>query len=162
MSQVGITHFLSSLATYSISFTIQFFFPPLLYYISRIKWWNHLLSSSAPSKYMDRMFQLQIGIFQMWNRSFYAVMHVVACSKFNFASRLVLVCCLQGSLDVRLFSHPHSISLLALFVLRAYVASSRNRKAPSLPLIASAPLNLEAGTCILVGVPPTCEDSPRK
>ncbi|KAJ9591492.1 hypothetical protein L9F63_001978, partial [Diploptera punctata] len=67
----------------------------------------------------------------------------------------------EGTLDVRLFSHPHCITLLAHFVLRAYVASSRNRKAPSLPLIASAPLDFDGGTCIIVGVPPTSEDSPR-
>ncbi|XP_069698969.1 cell division control protein 45 homolog [Periplaneta americana] len=67
----------------------------------------------------------------------------------------------EGTLDAKMFSHPHCITLLAHFALRAYVASSRNRKAPSLPLIASAPHDLDKGTCLIVGIPPTCEDSPK-
>jgi hypothetical protein len=68
----------------------------------------------------------------------------------------------QGTLDAKMFSRPHCITLLAHFALRAYVASSRNRKAPSLPLIASAPHDMDKGTCLVVGIPPTCEDSPKK
>ncbi|PSN57117.1 Cell division control protein 45 [Blattella germanica] len=67
----------------------------------------------------------------------------------------------EGTLDVKLFSHPHCLVLLSHFALRAYIASSRNRKAYSLPFIASAPHDLEKGTCLVVGVPPTSEDSPR-
>ncbi|GFG35678.1 hypothetical protein Cfor_11465 [Coptotermes formosanus] len=68
----------------------------------------------------------------------------------------------EGTLDAKMFSRPHCITLLAHFALRAYVASSRNRKAPTLPLIASAPHDLDKGTCLVVGIPPTCEDSPKK
>ncbi|KAJ8956232.1 hypothetical protein NQ318_014963 [Aromia moschata] len=67
----------------------------------------------------------------------------------------------EGCVDWYMFSHPHILSLLAQFVLRAYVAMSRNRKASSLPLILSAPKNVEAGSCILLGIPPLCENSPK-
>lgn len=67
----------------------------------------------------------------------------------------------EGTLDAKMFSRPHCITLLAHFALRAYVASSRNRRAPSLPLIASAPHDLDRGTCLVVGIPPICEDSPK-
>lgn len=61
-----------------------------------------------------------------------------------------------------MFSHLHVLSLLAQFILRAYVSMSRNRKAPTLPLIVSAPKNPENGTCIILGIPPLCEDSPKR
>ncbi|KDR16293.1 cell division control protein 45 homolog [Zootermopsis nevadensis] len=67
----------------------------------------------------------------------------------------------EGTLDAKMFSRPHCITLLAHFALKAHVASSRNRKASSLPLIASAPHDLDKGTCLIVGIPPTCEDSPK-
>lgn len=61
-----------------------------------------------------------------------------------------------------MFSHLHMLSLLAQFVLKAYVAMSRNRKASTLPLIVSAPKNVETGTCIVLGIPPLCENSPKR
>jgi hypothetical protein len=39
---------------------------------------------------------------------------------------------------------------------------SRNRKAPDLPLIISAPKSLELGTCIILGIPPLRQNSPKK
>lgn len=39
---------------------------------------------------------------------------------------------------------------------------SRNRKAASLPLIVSSPSNIEAGMCVIMGIPPLCENSPKK
>ncbi|ENN71753.1 hypothetical protein YQE_11573, partial [Dendroctonus ponderosae] len=49
------------------------------------------------------------------------------------------------------------------YIIReAYVSMSRNRKASTLPLIVSAPKDLERGTCLLLGIPPVCENSPRK
>ncbi|XP_019869909.1 cell division control protein 45 homolog [Aethina tumida] len=67
----------------------------------------------------------------------------------------------EGCLEWYMFSHLHVLSLLAQFILRAYVSMSRNRKAPTLPLIVSAPKNPENGTCIILGIPPLCEDSPK-
>ncbi|KAL1502492.1 hypothetical protein ABEB36_007627 [Hypothenemus hampei] len=67
----------------------------------------------------------------------------------------------EGCLDWYMFSHLHILSLLAQFLLKAYVSMSKNRKASTLPLIVSAPKNIEHGTCLLVGIPPVCENSPR-
>lgn len=67
----------------------------------------------------------------------------------------------EGGLDWYLFAHQHILSLLAQFIIRAYVVMSRNRKASSLPLIVSAPKSVENGTCIILGVPPLCENSPK-
>ncbi|KAL3270828.1 hypothetical protein HHI36_021347 [Cryptolaemus montrouzieri] len=67
----------------------------------------------------------------------------------------------EGSLDWYMFSNLHVLSLLAQFILKAYVSMSRNRKATQLPLIVSAPKNTETGTCIVLGIPPLCENSPK-
>lgn len=67
----------------------------------------------------------------------------------------------EGFLDWYMFSNLHVLSLLAQFLLTAYVSISRNRKATQLPLIVSAPRNLENGTCIILGIPPLCENSPK-
>lgn len=65
----------------------------------------------------------------------------------------------EGSLNSRLFSHPHILISLAQFILQAYVMV--RSKATNLPLIVSAPLNVEEGTCLVVGIPPVAEDSPK-
>ncbi|XP_023015206.1 cell division cycle protein 45 [Leptinotarsa decemlineata] len=67
----------------------------------------------------------------------------------------------EGSIDGYMFSQLHILSLLAQFLLKAYVSMSRNRKASTLPLIVSAPKNMETGTCIILGIPPLCENSPK-
>ncbi|XP_030747406.1 cell division control protein 45 homolog [Sitophilus oryzae] len=67
----------------------------------------------------------------------------------------------EGCLDWYMFSHQHILLLLSQFVLKAYVSMSRNKKASTLPLIISVPKNIENGTCILIGIPPVCETSPR-
>ncbi|GJQ85966.1 CDC45L [Trypoxylus dichotomus] len=67
----------------------------------------------------------------------------------------------EGCLDWYMFSHQHILSLLAQFILRAYAAMSRNRKAASLPLIVSSPSNIEMSMCIVMGIPPLCENSPK-
>ncbi|CAG9770153.1 unnamed protein product [Ceutorhynchus assimilis] len=67
----------------------------------------------------------------------------------------------EGCLDWYMFSHVHILSLLAQFILKAYVSVSRNKRAKALPLIVSAPKNIENSTCILLGIPPMCENSPR-
>lgn len=68
----------------------------------------------------------------------------------------------DGCLDWYMFSHLHILSLLAHFILRSFVVMSRNRRAATLPLIVSTPKNSEMGTCLLLGIPPLCEDSPNK
>lgn len=68
----------------------------------------------------------------------------------------------EGSVDNHIFAHPHPLLMLAQFTLRAYVDSSKNRRAPEWPLVASSIYNAEEGTCLIVGIPPVCEDQPRR
>ncbi|KAK0080928.1 hypothetical protein PV325_013088 [Microctonus aethiopoides] len=67
----------------------------------------------------------------------------------------------EGTLDSRLFAHSHPLFMLAQFILKAYVETSRNRNAHGWPLLASATFDSDEGICILVGVPPVCEEQPR-
>ncbi|XP_026845904.1 cell division control protein 45 homolog [Drosophila persimilis] len=59
------------------------------------------------------------------------------------------------------FSYPYALGLLAKFILRGHVATSRARAAPDLPLIATCPLDATQGMCLLVGIAPVREDSPK-
>nr|XP_012231749.1 PREDICTED: cell division control protein 45 homolog isoform X2 [Linepithema humile] len=67
----------------------------------------------------------------------------------------------EGNIDTHLFAHPHPLIMLAQFALKAYVNSSRNRRASEWPLVASAIFSAEEETCLLIGIPPVCEDQPR-
>lgn len=64
-------------------------------------------------------------------------------------------------MDARYFSEPLCLNMLAFVSLRAYVAGAR-KKAAGLPLVASVPLPLSEGECLVLGVPPTSEAVPRK
>lgn len=55
------------------------------------------------------------------------------------------------------FSFPYGLLMLSKFILHSHVAVSRNRRAPQLPLVASCPIDMERGLCLVVGVPPVCE-----
>ncbi|KAI5722887.1 hypothetical protein M8J76_015316 [Diaphorina citri] len=70
---------------------------------------------------------------------------------------------LYGTLDCKYYSKPHALSLLATFILKAFVASSAGSRTRnhSKPLIASAPLDPLAETCIMIGIPPVTEIIPR-
>lgn len=59
------------------------------------------------------------------------------------------------------FSCPYGLTMLAKFMLRGYVAVARNRRAPELPLVACCPVDAERGLCLMIGVAPVCEDSPK-
>ncbi|EDW00201.1 cell division control protein 45 homolog [Drosophila grimshawi] len=59
------------------------------------------------------------------------------------------------------FSYPYALALLAKFVLHGHVATTRARHAIDLPLIATCPLDATQGMCLLVGIAPVREDSPK-
>lgn len=59
------------------------------------------------------------------------------------------------------FSFPYGLLLLSKFILRAHVAVSRNSRAIELPLITSCPIDRESGYCLLLGIPPVCEEAMR-
>nr|BAH83666.1 cell division cycle 45 [Patiria pectinifera] len=63
----------------------------------------------------------------------------------------------EGTPDTRYFARPNCLGMLARFTLEAYVKMSKNRKARTLPLVMTAPLNLETGTLLVVGIPPLPE-----
>lgn len=59
------------------------------------------------------------------------------------------------------FSCPYGLAMLAKFMLEGYVSIARNRRAHELPLIACAPIDLDIGMYLVIGVPPVCEASPK-
>jgi len=60
----------------------------------------------------------------------------------------------DGTPDSRQFSRPNTLGLLAHFTQRAHVAVTSGKKVQSLPLVISAPLDEQKGTCLVLGVPP--------
>lgn len=64
--------------------------------------------------------------------------------------------------DWHMFCRPHALQLLSQYIQHGYCERYRNRNSKAMPLIVSCPNNLEDGTCLLVGLPPLCEDSPKK
>ncbi|XP_022171893.1 cell division control protein 45 homolog [Myzus persicae] len=67
----------------------------------------------------------------------------------------------EGTLNSQHYSDPQLLIMLASFALRAQVASSHKNKNTRLPLIASAVLDSDQDTCIIVGIPPITESLPR-
>ncbi len=67
----------------------------------------------------------------------------------------------EGAPMHKYFSRPNCLVLLAQHTLRAYKAFSSSKKAASLPMVLSAPLDADEGTCIVVGVPPVNDRSRR-
>lgn len=63
--------------------------------------------------------------------------------------------------DLRLFSQPNCLMLLAQYTLRAHAAVTGSKKVQSLPLVVSAPLDVAQGTCLVLGVPPVNDRSRR-
>ncbi|XP_053687783.1 cell division control protein 45 homolog [Sabethes cyaneus] len=61
--------------------------------------------------------------------------------------------------EIPYFTCPYGLLMLARFLQRGHVAISRNKRAPELPMIAVAPIDLARGFSLLVGTPPVCEDT---
>ena len=58
-----------------------------------------------------------------------------------------------------LFSSPYGLTMLAKFMLKGYIAVSRNRRARELPLIASIPVDTLRGINLMIGIPPVGDDT---
>ncbi|XP_038133157.1 cell division control protein 45 homolog [Cyprinodon tularosa] len=69
---------------------------------------------------------------------------------------------MEGTPDVKLFSKPLALTLLCKYLLKAFVAFTRNKRCKLLPLIMAAPKDVEKGTVIVVGIPPESETSDKK
>ncbi|XP_037802078.1 cell division control protein 45 homolog [Penaeus monodon] len=99
--------------------------------------------------------QLEAVYRQM--QTFLDMNQVISAGPFLYATVI------EGTPDAKFFSAPHCISLLARFTLRAHVAVSRSKKSRSLPLIITTPdvKTLESNMCLVCGIPPISEESPR-
>lgn len=88
-------------------------------------------------------------------QTFIDMKHVINAGSFLYA---IVADCTH---DARYFSQPAGLSMLAHFLLEAHVNNSKNRRASSLPLILFAVDDIEADRCLVVGVPPVSERSPK-
>lgn len=59
------------------------------------------------------------------------------------------------------FSCPYGLLMLTKFMLHAHVGTSRSRRAPEQPMVASCPIDAERGLTLVIGIPPMCENSPK-
>ncbi|MBN3314168.1 CDC45 protein, partial [Atractosteus spatula] len=109
--------------------------------------------------------QLHQGI-DLGKKKLIAVQQTVAsciCTNLIISQGPFLYCYLmEGTPDVKLFSKPLSLTLLSKYLLKAFVRSTRNKRCKLLPLIMAAPLDVEKGTVIVVGIPPDSESSDKK
>ncbi|KAM5191325.1 cell division control protein 45 homolog [Mantella aurantiaca] len=69
---------------------------------------------------------------------------------------------MEGTPDVKMFSKPVSLCLLCKYLLKSFVSSTKNKRCKLLPLVLAAPLDVEKGTAIMVGIPPEVESSDKK
>lgn len=94
-------------------------------------------------------------LVSLWNQvhSLIAMHQVVCAGPFLYAHVR------EGAPDVQTFSRPINVTRLARFVLNSYVIMSKNKRAATLPFVLAAPLDAEKGTCIVVGIPPTADES---
>ncbi|KAF7240803.1 hypothetical protein EYD10_12610 [Varanus komodoensis] len=75
---------------------------------------------------------------------------------------------MEGTPDVKLFSRPISLCLLSKYLLRSFISSAlsgfqtKNKRCKLLPMVMAAPMDLQQGTVIMVGIPPHTESSDKK
>ncbi|XP_078045179.1 cell division cycle protein 45 [Augochlora pura] len=135
-----------------------------------------LLESSTKDKLPQRCFLdaldclsrtkkeiLQTGIEKakfMLSSIFKLAQNVLQMKQVRSAGSFLYVIIPEAS-DNQVFAHPHSLLMLAQFILKAYVDSTKSRRAPEWPLIVSSVCSVETGSCLMVGIPPVCEDQPR-
>ncbi|XP_048371066.1 cell division control protein 45 homolog [Sphaerodactylus townsendi] len=69
---------------------------------------------------------------------------------------------MEGTPDVKLFSRPVSLCLLSKYLLKSFICSTKNKRCKLLPMVMAAPMDVEQGTVIMVGIPPQTESSDKK
>uniref|UniRef100_A0A8C3Y700 Cell division cycle 45 n=1 Tax=Catharus ustulatus TaxID=91951 RepID=A0A8C3Y700_CATUS len=85
------------------------------------------------------------------------------CTNLVISQGPFLYCSLmEGTPDVKLFSKPVSLCLLSKYLLKSFVCSTKNKRCKLLPLVMAAPMDVEQGTVIMVGIPPEVESSDKK
>lgn len=95
-----------------------------------------------------------------------AIQQIVAgciCTNLILSQGPFLYCYLmEGTPDVKMFSKPASLCLLCKYLLRSFVCSTKNKRCKILPLVLAAPLDVDMGTVIMVGIPPEADISDKK
>ncbi|XP_063310529.1 cell division control protein 45 homolog [Pelobates fuscus] len=95
-----------------------------------------------------------------------AIQQIVAsciCTNLILSQGPFLYCYLmEGTPDVKMFSKPASLCLLCKYLLKSFVCSTKNKRCKLLPLVLAAPLDVDMGTVIIVGIPPEAEISDKK
>ncbi|KAJ1094097.1 hypothetical protein NDU88_007181 [Pleurodeles waltl] len=113
----------------------------------------------------SNMDKLRQGI-ELAKKQLCAVQQTVAsciCTNLIISQGPFLYCYLmEGTPDVKMFSKPASLCLLSKYLLKSFVCSTKNKRCKLLPLIMAAPLDVEKGTVIMVGIPPETESSDKK
>ncbi|OXB84850.1 UNVERIFIED_CONTAM: hypothetical protein H355_015972 [Colinus virginianus] len=85
------------------------------------------------------------------------------CTNLVISQGPFLYCSLmEGMPDVKLFSKPVSLCLLSKCLLKSFVCSTKSKRCKLLPLVMAAPMDVEQGTVIMVGIPPETESSDKK
>uniref|UniRef100_A0A671RNH2 Cell division control protein 45 homolog n=1 Tax=Sinocyclocheilus anshuiensis TaxID=1608454 RepID=A0A671RNH2_9TELE len=109
--------------------------------------------------------RLHLGI-DLAKKKLKAIQQTVAsciCTNLILSQGPFLYChLLEGTPDVKLFSKPLALTLLCKYLLKTFVCSTRNKRCKILPLIMAAPLDVEKGTVIVLGIPPESETSDKK
>uniref|UniRef100_A0A8C5BG28 CDC45 cell division cycle 45 homolog (S. cerevisiae) n=1 Tax=Gadus morhua TaxID=8049 RepID=A0A8C5BG28_GADMO len=109
--------------------------------------------------------RLHLGI-DLAKKKLIAIQQTVAsciCTNLILSQGPFLYCYLmEGTPDVRLFSKPMALTLLCKYLLKAFVSSTRNKRCKLLPLVMAAPLDVEKGTVIVLGIPPDSDTSDKK
>uniref|UniRef100_UPI003AB03E5C cell division control protein 45 homolog isoform X2 n=1 Tax=Centroberyx gerrardi TaxID=166262 RepID=UPI003AB03E5C len=109
--------------------------------------------------------RLHLGI-DLAKKKLIAIQQTVAsciCTNLILSQGPFLYCYLmEGTPDVKLFSKPMALTLLCKYLLKAFVHSTRNKRCKVLPLIMAAPMDVEKGTVIVLGIPPESETSDKK
>lgn len=95
-----------------------------------------------------------IAIFRQV-RSFLDMHHVISAGPFLYGAVQ------DGIPDSWRFGHPSCLIQLARFLLQAHAATTKSRRAHSLPLVLTAPASKESEFSIVVGIPPISEESPK-
>ncbi|CAL8250869.1 unnamed protein product [Boreogadus saida] len=109
--------------------------------------------------------RLHLGI-DLAKKKLIAIQQTVAsciCTNLILSQGPFLYCYLmEGTPDVRLFSKPMALTLLCKYLLKAFVSSTRNKRCKLLPLVMAAPLDVEKGTVLVLGIPPDSDTSDKK
>uniref|UniRef100_A0A8V1A1V3 Cell division cycle 45 n=1 Tax=Gallus gallus TaxID=9031 RepID=A0A8V1A1V3_CHICK len=125
---------------------------------------REMIEESA-NKFGGNLDKLHQGL-DLAKKQLRAIQQTVAsciCTNLVISQGPFLYCSLmEGTPDVKLFSKPVSLCLLSKYLLKSFVCSTKNKRCKLLPLIMAAPMDVEQGTVIMVGIPPETESSDKK